>query len=267
MTKRSVSIPWIRIVAYIESFLIVLPIVLIIAASFTETRYITFPPQGFSFKWYGAALKHARMLSGTIVSLRVAFFSSVVSVSFGIMSGIALSRSGVRGRGVFTTLFLAPLSVPVIVFSIGLLFFLGSLNLLRSSTGVVIAHVVLTFPYAVRMVSAAIGRGLLNMEQAAGVLGAKPLQVFWRITLPSLRNGIVGAFLFSFLVSLNNVTIALFLSGTRSETLPLVMFNLTQNQLTPELAAMASILIFVTVGLLIIMEKRFGVYSQLERQS
>lgn len=207
------------------------------------------------------------MISGVLVSLRVALIASFVAVVLGVVSGIALGQSGVRWRGAFNALFLAPLSVPVIVFSIGLLFFLGTLNLLRSTSGLVLAHVVLTFPYTVRMISASISRGLQRLEQAASVLGATPWQVFWRVTLPSLRSGIVGAFLFAFLVSLNNVTIALFLSGTRTETLPLVMFHMTQNRLSPELASVAAMLIFVTVGLLLFMEKRFGVYSQLERRS
>jgi len=254
-----------RSVAYVFSALILLPLFLIITVSFTRTSYITFPPRGFTLEWYGAALKNPRLIEALRVSLQVGILSAMLATAMGVIGAVFLSKAKGWIAKSATALYLSPITVPIIVLSIGLLFFLTRLGLVRSVTGLVIGHTVITFPYCVRVIGASLGRSLEQLERAAAVLGAGPLQVFVRVTLPSIRAGIVAALLFAFLISLNNVTIALFLAGARTQTLPLLMLQYTKDQVTPDIAALASLLVVVTFGVMIALERRFGMYQLFER--
>lgn len=265
--KTTPRFGWIGLIAGIECAIIIIPLLLLFATSFTSTRYLVFPPQGFTFEWYAVALADARFLQGTIVSLKVAAVSSILAVALGVAAARGMRSRRFPFAKTFEALFLAPLTIPVIVFSIGLLFFFQSIGLTGSLTGLIIAHAVHTFPYAVRMVTAADNRALAGLEQAAAVLGAGPWKVFCKVTLPLLRTGITAAFLFAVLISLNNVTIALFIAGSRTRTLPVVMFNMTEDAITPDLAALASILTVLTIAVMVVLEKTVGVYGVMDRRT
>jgi putative spermidine/putrescine transport system permease protein len=255
------------VTTYFLCALTLFPIALIFATSLTTTKYLVFPPVGFTLDWYRVALTNASMLRALLVSTEVGLISAFLATSMGIIGGLYLSKSTGWAARAISALFLAPLTVPMIVLAIGLLFFLTSVGLVRSVPGLVAGHVVITFPYAIRMISASVGRGIQQIERAAAILGANPWQGFRRVTFPSLRAGVVAGALFAFLISFNNVTIALFVSGVRSKTIPVLMLNMTQEGVSPEIAALASVLILITYLVMIILEKRFGIYRVLERQS
>lgn len=254
-------------ITYLICALILFPIVVVFVVSLTETSYLTFPPEGLTFDWYRTALENSRITRALGVSVRVGLISAIVASILGVIGGIHLGRSRSRMARPINALFLAPLTVPMIVLAIGLLFFLTSLGLVRTVTALVIGHVVITFPYVLRMVSASIGRGIVYLERAAAVLGANPWKSFWGVTFPSIRAGIVAGMLFAFLVSFNNVTIALFLSGVRTQTLPVLLLNLTQERVSPEIAALSTVLIMITYAVMIVAERRFGIYRLLEQQN
>lgn len=241
------------------------PIVLIFAASLTTTKYLVFPPVGFTLEWYRIALTDENILRALWVSIEVGLISAIMATILGIIAGLYLIKSRGWATRAIATLFMAPLTVPIVVLAVGLLFFLTSIGLVRSIPGLVVGHIVITFPYAVRMIRASVGRGLEQIERAAAVLGANPWQGFRRATFPSIRAGVVAGALFAFLVSFNNVTIALFVSGVQSKTLPVLLFNMTNEGMSPTIAALASVLIVITYLIMIILEKRFGIYRLLER--
>ena len=255
-----------RVSAYVILAGIILPVLLMFAVSVTETRYIAFPPEGFTLRWYVEAAKDPEFLSALTMSIRVAILSSVLSASLGIMGGLTLTRDAGALERPLTALFLAPITIPIIVYSLGLLFFFTSFGLIRSAFGLIISHAVMTFPYSVRMVTAALSRMSRETDRAAAVLGAGPWTLFLRVTLPGIRAGVIAALLFSFLISLNNVTIALFIAGARTQTLPVVMFQRAKHEVSPEMAALASGMVLATFAVMLILEKRFGIYEFLERR-
>jgi len=250
---------------YLLCALIILPLCLMAIVSFTRTPYITFPPEGFTGTWYMVAVHDTRLLSALAISLRVAVYSCLFSVTLGVAAVLMLDKMSRRPERLLTTFFLAPLTVPLIVFSIGALFFFTSLGLVRTVAGLSIAHTVMTFPYSVRMVSAAFARMPRDAERAATVLGAHPVKVFVKVTLPGVRTGIVAAGLFAFLLSLNNVTVAVFIAGAETQTLPVVLFQMAKFEVTPTMAALGAMMVALTVGFMFILEKLFGIYKVLER--
>ncbi|MGB3644495.1 MAG: ABC transporter permease [Mesorhizobium sp.] len=251
-------------IAWLFCLFLLAPLAVIVAVSFGTERFIVFPPTGFSLRWYGEALGNLRLIAATWNSVKVGAAAGLLAVVLGLLVVRGQDRLAPGKRQFFNLVFLLPVTVPSIVFAIGLMFFLRSIGLLNSTTGLTLGHTVVTFPYAVRMIAASAPRGLADLERAASILGASPLQVFRRITLPSLRTGVLGGFLFAFLISANNVTIALFVAGARTETLPVRMFHMTINELSPVLAAISTLFLAFTMIALVGMEKLIGVYRTLE---
>lgn len=259
--------PVITGLAWLICALIAGPILIVVAVSFTTERYVNFPPTGATLHWFSVALSNPRLIRAVFVSLEIAAFSSIAAVVLGLMVALNQHKMPPLIRNITTPIFLAPLTIPAIVLAIGLLFFLGSIGLLKTKWGLVIGHALITFPYAVRMILASIGRNLIPLQQAASVLGANRWQIFLRITVPQVSAGLFSSFLFVFLISMNYVTIALFIAGVRSETLPLLMFNMTINEVSPELAATATMFILFTLAVLLVLQKWFGINQVLERKN
>lgn len=253
-------------ITYILCAFLILPVVLIFAVSLTDTTYLTFPPRGLTLRWYLNVFENPRIIKALWVSVKVGFATAVLATTLGIIGGLYLSRSRNRGARLISLLFLAPLTVPVIVLAIGLLFTLTSFGLLRSFTAIVVGHVIITFPYVIRMIVASTGRSIEQLESAAAVLGANQWQTFQGVTFPVIRAGVVAGMLFSFLVSFNNVTITLFLSGARTQTLPVLMFNMTHEKISPELAALSTVLVLSAYGIMLILEHQFGIYRLLKKR-
>lgn len=264
--SRSVN-PAITGIAWLFCAFLLAPLLVIVIVSFGTDKFIAFPPSGFSLRWYGEALSNQRLAAATWNSLKVGGAAGLMAVILGLLVVRGQEKLAPGSRHVFNLIFLLPVTVPSIVFAIGLLFFLRSVGLLNSMTGLTLGHTIITFPYAVRMIAAGVPRGLPDLERAASILGASPFQVFRRITLPSLRTGVIGGFLFAFLISANNVTIALFVAGARTETLPVRMFHMTINELSPILAAISTMFLAFTMIALVGMEKLIGVYQTLEARN
>ena len=256
----------IKLVTYLICIITLIPLFIIIAASLTKTSYIKFPPQGLTLNWYLEAIHNTNLMRALGISFQVGIIASVISSIFGIIGGLYLSKSGRLFAKALTSFFLAPLTLPIIVFAISILFFFSSLGLVRTITGLIISHAVLTMPYSIRMISAAVSRDMYRWEQAAAVLGANPIQVFTRVTFPSIRAGVMSGMMFAFLVSLNNVTAALFIVGVRTTTYPILLFQMTKERISPDAAALSSILVFFTFFMMVLLEKKYGFYRILEQR-
>jgi putative spermidine/putrescine transport system permease protein len=238
---------------------------IVIALSVTETSYLSFPPQGFTLNWYAVALNNTRIMRGLRVSLLLAFSTAVLATILGILASLGLERYAGRYKQPLTTFFLAPIMFPIIVIAIGLLFFLSYIGLIRTFTGLVIGQLLITFPYSVRVTLAALSRSEIELERAAEILGANPWQVFWKITIPSIRTGIVASLMFSFIIAFNSLTIAIFIAGVASQPLPVVLFYMTRRAgVNTEIAAIGSMIVIVSALVMIFLEKRFQIYEALE---
>lgn len=246
------------IAAYV---LMLAPVAALVAISFFRDEIVSFPPSGFTFHWYANGFARSEFLSGFIVSAKVAVLACLIGVPAGTAAALGIARSKLPFKGAFTTFMLSPLIVPGIVAGTALyLTFLMAQNRLDMDItgtlgGLVAAHVLLAIPWTVRVVTASL-QGLDGaVEEAAANLGARPWQVFWRVTLPMLRPGIVAAVMFSFIQSFENLELTLLLVGPGMSTLPIEMINYLEFRMDPTLAAVATVQVVLIAALMLITDR------------
>jgi putative spermidine/putrescine transport system permease protein len=238
------------------------PVSMIVATSFFSQQIISFPPAGLTSYWYLNAWQNPEFLRGLITSLQVALLAAAIGVPIGTMAALAIVRGEFWGRNAISTLLLAPLAVPGVVAGSGLyMFYVLAEDLLdrdikATTQGLVAAHILLAIPWTVRLVVASLQGLDRAAEEAAANLGAGPLTVLRRITLPMMRPGIVAAAMFSFIQSFENLDLSLLLVGPGRITLPVAMLNYLEFRIDPTLAAVATVQI-VIVGVLMVVTDRF----------
>lgn len=234
------------------------PLICIVVYSFNESRLVSVWT-GFSFKWYRALLSDPIILRATFTSLKVAVISATVSVIIGTIAAIVITRFGLfRGRSLFIGAVTAPLVMPEVVLGLSILMlFIGMEKLFgwpdgRGTTTVIIAHITLTLSYVTMLVQARLQDFDRSIEEAALDLGASPLKVFFVITLPMIFPSIVLGWLLAFALSLDDVVIASFVAGPGATTLPMIVFSSLRFGISPEINALATILMTVlSIGVII----------------
>ena len=225
-----------------------LPALFVIPVSFTSGTFIEFPPQGFSLRWYATYWNSPGWVDATVRSLIVAIATAFLATWLGTGAAFVLMRKPVFGRGAILALALAPLVLPRIIIAVALFYLYARLGLLGTNLGLVLGHTVLAVPYVLITVMAVLRTYDERLDQAARTLGASGWRTLYYITLPQIRPGIIAAFLFAFITSFDDLTIALFVSGGKTSTLPRQMWNDLLLQVNPTLAAVSTvILVFVTV--------------------
>jgi putative spermidine/putrescine transport system permease protein len=239
-----------------------LPIAVVIPSAFSAGSSLSFPPQGFSLKWFAAILERPEMLAAAWNSAAIAVVATAVSLVVGTLSAFALNRFRFRGRGLLMTLFMTPLVFPAIVLAAAIAMVLAPLGLIRTFQGLVLAHIVVVLPYVVRTVSATLAEVDRAWEEAALTLGASPWVGFRSITLPLLRPGLVAGATFSLIISFDEFTISLFLVGSGMMTLPIEMYNYAEFSLDPTLAAVSTLLILLTTLAVLAVERTVGLGKQ-----
>ena len=255
---------WIlRIIAYTILLFILIPIITVVLSSLTNSNYVMFPPEGITLKWYVEAFQNSNYMSAIGTSVLIAAGSAILSIILALCASFAIKRYEFPGKRLLDTLFFAPITIPMIGLGIGLLFFLTSIGLVRTTVGLILSHTVIGVPYAIRALLASVGGINRDVEHSAAILGANPFSVLTKVTLPMILPGLMAGWMFSFLISFNNVNISIFIAGPYTETLPLALYQLTENSLSPVVASLSSLAIFLVAILVIILEKRFGIYSML----
>ncbi|WP_299438420.1 ABC transporter permease subunit [uncultured Rhodospira sp.] len=235
-----------------------LPILLLILFSFNESRLVTVWG-GFSLKWYAELFQNEQMLDAALVSLRVATTSATLATVLGTMAALMLVRFGrFRGRLLFTGMITAPLVMPEVITGLSLLLLFVSLETTlgwpsgRGIDTITIAHTTFCMAYVAVVVQSRLGGLDRSVEEAALDLGARPFKAFMVITLPMLAPALVSGWLLSFTLSLDDLVIASFVAGPASTTLPMVVFSSVRLGVTPEINALATLLVLVaTVTILI----------------
>jgi len=221
------------------------PSLLVIAMSFSGARFLEFPPRTLSLRWYGAYWSSAAWLNATLRSLQVAVIVTVLATTLGTLASIALVRVAIPGKSALRGLVVSPIVVPTIVLSIGLYNVYARWRLIGSTAGLVLAHAVLALPFVVLNVSAVLYKLDRSLDRAARSLGAGPLRTFTTVMLPLLWPGIATGAIFAFLISFDEIVIAMFVSGS-NPTLPKLMFDGIRYELNPVVAAVSSQLLVVT---------------------
>ena len=229
-----------RIIAIITFIYLLLPVVIVVLAGLNSGNYLTFPPEGLSLRWVQAFLTSDVFLPAYLFSLRLAFCVMAVSTVFGTMAAIFLTRVNFPGRSLVRAFFMAPLLLPGLV--LGLALYVYYLNvpvfgLSRTFGGMLIGHLLVTMPFVIGTVSAALYGFDRSLEEAARSLGANPLKAFMSITLPNIKSGITAGALFAFIVSFGQFDLSLMLSTPNNTPLPFAMYNSLRYEFEPTAAA------------------------------
>jgi putative spermidine/putrescine transport system permease protein len=223
-----------------------LPTVVVIAVSFNPTAILSFPPSGFSLRWYQNVVTYPQFQRAMWNSLLVTAGAVALAMPIGTAAALALARGRLRGRELWATLLLSPLVVPGVAAGLGFLILGAALGLLRSRSVLIAAHVALVLPFVVRSVWVSVRNLDSTLERAAASLGATPWRAFRRVTLPLLRPGLLAALLFAVIVSLNEFVVSLFISTRLTEILPVAMFTYVVNYTDPTIAALSTLFILGT---------------------
>ncbi|MCC6468891.1 MAG: ABC transporter permease subunit [Alphaproteobacteria bacterium] len=232
-------------------FFLAAPTFFIVPVSFTTDAFIEWPPKFFTLRWYQAYLDSPTWMSATVRSLMVATVAAFLAMLVGAPAAFILARRSMAGKTAAMALILSPLIIPRIIIAIALFYFYARLGLVGSSLGLVLGHAVIAVPYVVVTVMAVLKTYDERLDQAAGSLGANRVQTLWHITIPLIRTGLIAAFLFAFITSFDELTIALFVSGGLATTLPKQMWDDSLLKVNPTLAAVSTmLLVFVTALIL-----------------
>jgi putative spermidine/putrescine transport system permease protein len=227
------------------------PSFFIVPVSFTTDAFIDWPPKWGSLKWYAAILEHPTWITAITRSLIVGFLTAALAMCLGAPAAFFLARMSFLGKTAAMAFILTPLILPRIIIAVALFYFYARLGLIGSPLGLVLGHTVLALPYVVITVMAVLKNYDQSLDQAAASLGASPLHVLWHITVPLIRSGLIAAFLFAFVTSFDELTIALFVSAGVATTLPKQMWDDAILKVSPTLAAVSTLmLVFVTVIIL-----------------
>lgn len=235
-----------------------IPVVVVMLASFSETSYLTIPPQGWTLKWFSAVLTDSTYLSAIRISLILAVGSTIVSLALGVAASYAIFRRMIPGSEALTSLLMSPLIIPSVVIGVALLQYFTLVGLRGSFLVLLVAHVVITVPYIVRSALASLSGIDLSVEEAARVLGADGFTAFRLVTLPLIKPGLVAGALFAFVTSMENVPVTIFLAGPRQTTLPILIFTSVEMGVDPSVAAVSTLLIIATAAVLLIAERWTG---------
>jgi len=234
------------------------PMLVLIAYSFNENRRVNVWA-GFSTKWYGQLLANDAIMSAVAMSLKLALATATVAVVFGTLASLVLTRlRSFRGRTLFGGMVTAPLVVPEVITGLSLLLLFVALAdatgwpASRGFVTIWIAHVTFCMAYVTVVVSARLREMDTALEEAAMDLGANRIRTFFAITLPIIAPALVAGWLLAFTLSLDDLVIASFVAGPDSTTLPMIVFSSVRLGLSPEVNALATILIttVTTVSLL-----------------
>jgi putative spermidine/putrescine transport system permease protein len=233
---------------------LVLPVLVIVPLSFNSGSFLVYPLQGFSLHWYQDFFNSAEWMRSLKNSLIVAPAATVLAMGFGTLAAIGLTRSNFPGKSLVMALVISPMVVPVVIIGVASYLFFAPLGLGNSYTSLILGHAVLGVPFVIITVSATLQGFNYNLVRAAASLGASPVTTFRRVTLPLIAPGVISGALFAFATSFDEVVVTLFLAGPEQATLPRQMFSGIRENLSPTIAAAATLLVGFSVVLLLVLE-------------
>lgn len=230
------------------------PIFIVVPISFSSSLYLDFPPRGFSLQWYERFLDSSEWTAALWTSVQAGILATLLACVLGTAAALGLARSRFPGKSLVIGFLVSPMIVPVIVLAIALYAVYAKMKLVGNLFGLVLAHAALGLPFVIVTVSATLQRVDERLEHAALSLGATPFKAFWHVLFPLIRPGVIAGAVFAFIASWDDVVIALFVSGTRSATLPKRMWEGLRSEIDPTIAAVSTLLIGLSVALMLVLE-------------
>lgn len=248
-----------KLVTVLAYLFILAPMIVIVFVSFNPTELITFPPKGFSLKWYenifGASSK---FITGFLNSIKIAAVATVFDIFIGVFASVSVTKFDFKGKGFLTSFYTSPMFIPSISFAFVLLQMTASMRFLTPFMKITIGHIVIILPYIIRNTLGVLMLHSWQEEDAAASLGANPVKVFFQITLPMIKPGILSGALLAFLYSFDEVVISSFLTSAKFTTLPVQIINYMEFSFDPTVAAISTILMAISLALMIAMERLVG---------
>ena len=230
---------------------LVFPFLIVIPISFSASDFLRFPPEGFSLRWYNVFFTSEEWLAPTMESLKVAALTTILSTIVGTLAAFGVVRGNFRGKGFIQAFIISPMIIPHIIIAIGIYFLFAKLHLIGKTTGLVLGHLPLTIPFVVVTVSSSLYGFDKSLEAAAQTLGANRIKTFFLVTYPLIQPGVLAGALFAFIISFDELIVALFICGTRSVTLPKRMFDSLRFEISPAIAAISTLLVLLAVLVLV----------------
>jgi len=230
------------------------PILVIIPLSFSDSSFLVYPIPGWSLKWYDNLFSSPEWGRAAKNSFIVAPLATLIATVLGTLAAVGLARNDFPGKGLLMSVLIAPMVVPIVVVGVSTYLFFARLGLADTYTALILVHAALGAPFVLTTVLATLQGFNHNLVRASLSLGEHPLPTFFRITLPVIAPGVISGALFAFATSFDEVVVILFLAGPDQVTLPRQMFTGIRENISPTIAAVATLLIAFTTSLLLVLE-------------
>jgi putative spermidine/putrescine transport system permease protein len=245
-------------------FFLLAPLAVVVVFAVNPTPFIQFPPIGVTGRWFAKFVASPDFMNSLALSLQVAAATVVLAMLVGASAALAIARGGLPGARLITALFLAPLMLPAILTGLALFQLVLSLGFGRPVWALVVGHTVVAVPYVIRTTLAVLADFDRRIEEAAASLGAGPLRVFFEVTLPLIRPGVIAGGIFAFIVSFDQFPISLFLVAPNRETLPIVMFNYMKFDLDGTIAAASTVSILLALAVVLTIDRVVGLRATMK---
>lgn len=231
-----------------------IPIIVLIVFSFNESR-LNAVWTGFTLDWYGKLLHDDEILRALTNSLKVAFVSTIVSTMIGTLAAVGMYKYNFKGKSVLDNLLYIPMVIPEIVLGIALLIFFNRFQIPLGLMTLIIAHATFSIPFVFVTVKSRLAGFDSSIEEAAQDLGANQFKTFFYITLPIILPGVIAGALLSFTLSIDDVITSFFVTGPSTNTFPLQVFSMVKFGVSPEINALSTVMLLITVSIALIGEK------------
>jgi putative spermidine/putrescine transport system permease protein len=238
------------------------PVVIVMWMSFTPTAMFVLPFTDFSLRWYREALSYPGFVDAFRLSFELASLAAVITIALSFLAAYGLVRYRPAGGAALRAFFTAPLLVSAVVFGIAMLQFVNRIGLYNQLAGLVLAHVVLVVPFAIRSLEVTLRAVPEELEWAAMILGRSRAGTLIRITLPLCARGLVTAFLFCFLLSFSEVTTTIFMTGPGLQTLPVRIYSYMSDRIDPTVAAVSALVVLISLAVLVAVNLLGGLRRQ-----
>lgn len=236
-----------------------LPIIIMGLMSFNASPFYMLPLE-WSTIWYQALWQDHQLINAALNSLKIAILTTVIATTLGTSASLALFRYDFKGRKILQALLLPPVAIPWLITGTAMLIFFFGVGIGRGLHAMLLGHVALALPYVIIVVNARLKTFAPELEEAARSLGANQWQVTWRVTLPWLSPGVIAGALFAFAVSFDQFVVSYFLATPGQTTLPVEIYAAIRKGFTPEINAVSTIIIVLSMALMLITARfyKFG---------
>lgn len=249
---------WLTFFVVLVYIFIFAPLLIITASSFSAASFVSFPPKGFSLKWFVNIFHSHSFMTSFGVSLKVSLGATLLALLIGIPAAYGLSRYDFRGKGALKNFFFSPIIIPAVVVGFSMFKFIIVQLSFPILPSLLLGHTIIILPYIIRVIGSSLENFDYSIEEAAVCLGATKVLTFFRVVLPNITSGVIAAFLLAFIDSFNNVPVSIFLTGPGVTTLPISMMSYVEYYYDPTVSALSVLLMIMTMLIMFAVERTLG---------